>query len=188
MKHALKAASTTAGVLLLAAVIPGTGHAATTSRASAHSSKPPIGDKCLVGTWRDKKVTQMVLFNNNLLEMVGKGGDVDHIHASGVDKDRWGDDAQPLHGSIGDDPVDEMINGVNKLSLHVTTKGAMEETEDGWSTGSGATFTYQGQTTTQPNQETGTGSAYYTCTTKKLTWKTAYGDVLGHEKRLSHKP
>lgn len=185
----MKSVNIAAGILLIAAAVPAAGHAATTtSAASAHSSKPPIGDKCLVGTWRDKKVTQMVLFDNDLIEMVGKGGDVDHIHSSGIDKDHWGSKAQPLHGSISGDPVDEVVTGVNTLKMQVQTKGGMQETEEGWSANSAATFSYQGQTSTQPNQQDGVGSAYYTCTSKKLTWKSANGTVLGHERRLSHKP
>jgi hypothetical protein len=182
----VKAAIVTVGIVVTASMMSAaSGHAATPA---SHHKAPAIGDKCLIGTWRDTMVTQSTVFEQNLLTMTGKGGDFDHIHASGIDRDDW-TKAHAVHGAIGNDPVDEVIRGINKLSFVPGAKpGSLEVTELGWSAGNSATFTYQGQTTAGSNQQTGTGAAYYTCTAKKLTWLSAVGTVVGHETRVSRKP
>jgi hypothetical protein len=155
----------------------------------AHAAPAPSGiPHCLVGTWRDMNVQQDVLFQDHLVVVQGKGRDIDHIHANGVDSNDW-NSSRALHGSIDSSPLREVVRGVNRLQF---TRGGqprtLSVTELGWSKDNAATFTYQGKTSTQPNQQSGSGSAYYRCTATQLTWYSAHGDVTGRELRLSRKP
>lgn len=157
----------------------------TPAHAAGGTSKLP---HCLVGTWRDTDITQDVLFQNHLVVVHGKGRDVDHIHANGIDSNDWSN-SKPLHGTVDDSPLREVVRGVNRLQfVKGAQHGSLGVTELGWSDDNSATFTYQGKTSTQPNQQSGTGSAYYRCTATQLTWFNAHGDVLGHETRLSRTP
>lgn len=169
----------------LAALSIGSVALGTPAHAAADKSAIP---HCLVGTWRDIDTTQDVLFQNHLVVVQGKGRDIDHIHANGIDRNDW-NDSRALHGTVDESPLREVVRGVNRLQFTKGAKpGTLGVTELGWSDGNTATFTYQGKTSTQPNQQSGTGSAYFRCTATQLTWFNAHGDVLGHETRLSRTP
>jgi hypothetical protein len=178
--------ATKLGTALGLAALSVTGFAA---GSPAHAATGTSGfPHCLVGTWRDTGVQQDVLFQNNLVVVHGKGRDIDHIHANGVDSNDW-NGSRALHGSIDSSPLREVVRGVNRLQF---TKGGQPRTlsvaELGWSKDNTATFTYQGKTSTQSNQQSGVGSAYYRCTATQLTWYSAHGDVIGQERRLSRQP
>jgi hypothetical protein len=163
------------------------GSTAAGQSAHAAGTQPGIAH-CLVGTWRDTHVLQDVLFQNHLVVVQGKGRDIDHIHANGIDRNDWSN-SRALRGSIDSSPLREVVRGVNRVQF---TMGAEPRTfsvnELGWSGANTATFTYQGQSTTQPNQQSGTGNGSYRCTATQLTWFNAHGDVTGQELRLSRKP
>ena len=143
---------------------------------------------CLVGTWRDTSVEQEVLFQNHLVVMHGKGRDIDHIHANGIDRNDWSH-SRALHGTVDSAPLHEVVRGVNRVQL---TQGAKPRTfsvtELGWSGDNTRTFTYQGKTSTGPNQQSGVGNGEYRCSATQLTWFNAHGEVTGQEVRLSRTP
>jgi hypothetical protein len=181
----LRSVTVSAVVVMAAALMPAaSGHAATYS---SHKKTPAIGDKCLVGTWLDKKNTESVIVKHNLVTMTGKGGDIDHIHASGVDHDNWAN-SRPLYGTIGEDQVKEVIRGINTVRFQPGAPGGLQETEVGWSADNTNTLTYQGHTTNKKNSNTGQDGVFYKCSAKKLTWLSGASTVVGHETRLSRKP
>jgi hypothetical protein len=103
--HALGGAPLAAGQRTLPAdKSPAAGHpAASAARplTAAHPSAsagtshkpvppPPIGDACLVGSWRDGPRATSATYNGTKVPTHTDGGDVDHIFASGTDEDDFG--------------------------------------------------------------------------------------------------
>ena len=119
---------------------------------------------------------QEVLFQNNLVIMNGKGRDIDHIHANGIDRNDW-TSSRALHGTIDSSPLREVVRGVNRLQFTPGAKPRYLRYELGGSGANTATFTYRAGHVYQANQQSGTGSAYYCCTEIQLRWFSAERDL-----------
>ena len=68
---------------------------------------PPVGDACLVGTWRDHGYHTTTKYNGVTVQLTGGSGNVDHITASGTDTDVYGPNALPFYGTYNGSTLEE---------------------------------------------------------------------------------
>jgi hypothetical protein len=152
-----------------------------------HATKPRIGHRCLIGTWRDGKGVSSTLWNGHKVKMRYGGGDVDHIHASGRDTDNW-THSKPFIGKVKGHKLKEVIRGHNVLHFKSIGRHKLRTTEKGWSKGSTNRYVYRGKHVHGYLNQHGHHTQYFRCTAKTLTWKTKKGKVVGKEFRISRKP
>ncbi|HEX3824082.1 MAG TPA: hypothetical protein VHV79_06435 [Mycobacteriales bacterium] len=160
---------------------------AVSGAAGAASAAPKVGDSCLIGTWHDNASKTTTQWNGKTVKMHTKGGDIDHIRASGVDHDSWAK-AKPLYGTVSGHKLTEVIRGHNLL--HLLAKPHAHRviyTEDGWTPKSTNRYVYRGDHSKGYLNQTGSYASPYRCTAKKLTFLRE-GKVVDTETRLSTKP
>jgi hypothetical protein len=157
------------------------------SGATTHLQAAGIGDQCLVGTWHDRGGLSSTLWKDQKVVMHFKGGDIDHIFATGTDSNNW-KPSKPLYGTSQGYRLKETIRGINSLKFHKIGKGKLLVDEQGWSVNSTNKYVYRGQHSTGYLNQTGHAIQYYRCTARKLTWLTKKGKVTGTETRVSHTP
>ena len=151
---------------------------------------PPVGDACLVGTWRDHGYHTTTKYLSVAVPVSGGSGNVDHITASGTDTDVYGPDALPFFGTYNGSTLEEALQGEDMISLHATPRTHRAiKVDHGWTVGSTTKYTYQGSTNTgyfnKPDTMPATYS--YSCTATTLTWALK-GKVTDVESRVSNKP
>lgn len=180
---ALSAAGITAAGLPMA-----TAGAAGATAAGAGSAR--IGDRCLVGTWRDHGGRTSTNWNGHKVTMHSRGGDFDHISASGVDHDSW-HSSKPLVGRFQHHRITERIRGFNTLLLRTHGRPghrSVTMSERGWSAHSRNTFVYRGKRSTGYLSQSGRVSVGFRCSLTTLTFLSRHGHVIGRETRVSFKP
>jgi hypothetical protein len=151
---------------------------------------PPVGDACLVGTWRDHGYHTTTKYNSVPVQLTGGSGNVDHITASGTDTDVYGPDVLPFYGTYNGSTLEEAIQGEDMMSLHANPRThRVTKVDHGWTVGSTAKYTYQGSTNSGTfGQPDSTPTVYsYSCTSTTLTWALK-GKVTDVESRVSNKP
>jgi hypothetical protein len=164
--------------------------AATASTVVAAHKPAAVGDRCLIGTWRDNGGTTTTRWNGHTVTMHTRGGDFDHIAASGRDRNTWAD-SKALVGRFGGHRLTERVRGQNSLLLRATssaTGGTVVETEQGWLARSTNRYVYRGQHSTGYLNQTGSFSFSFRCTLTTLTFLAKGGKVLSSETRLSFEP
>jgi hypothetical protein len=153
----------------------------------APTKKPAIGDACLIGTWHDNPGRTTTTWNSQKVKMHYRGGDIDHISASGLDSDNWRH-AKKAVGTAQGYKLVQQISGVNHLKFKVIRHGVLRTTELGWAKHSKNIYHYQGQRYVGYLTQSGHHKQYYSCTAHTLSWKTKKGKVLETETRRSKKP
>ena len=135
----------------------------------------PFSHSCLVGTWRNGARYSSVTANGHLISLYGGAGNVDHIFATGKDDESWAQ-SQPLYGKYQGHTLKEIIRGQNTLTIRrLGTPGKVSITEDGWSSGSSNTFSYQGGTYPGSMNNGGASKVSYHCTAHTLVWRHENG-------------
>jgi hypothetical protein len=160
------------------------------SAGAAPSGQPPIGDRCFVGTWHDNGGRTTIKWNGKTVAMHSRGGDFDHISASGADLDGW-TSSKDLVGKLAGHRLTERIRGNNHLLLAVHRNGhggTVVLTEQGWSSKSTSRFLYRGKHSIGYLTQKGSFSYRFTCTLSTLTFLNHKGHVVGTETRVSYKP
>ena len=110
-------------------------------RASAKPTpKPsPIGDACLVGTWRDHGYHTTTTYNGVTVQMTGGSGNVDHITASGTETDVYGSDALPFYGTYNGSTLEEELLDEDVSSLRANPRNhQITRVDHGWTVSSSA--------------------------------------------------
>jgi hypothetical protein len=151
---------------------------------------PPIGDACLVGTWRDRGYHTTTTYNGVTVPMNGGADNVDHITASGTDTDVYGPNALPFYGTYNGSTLEMALQGEEKFSLQANPRThQITRVDHGWTVSSSARYVYQGSTNTgtfgKPNSKPVTIG--YRCTDSTLTY-ILKGKVNDVETRVSDKP
>jgi hypothetical protein len=181
----LRVASIAAGIAGLALGGLPAAHAATHGAAK----RPAIGDSCLVGTWHDNAGKTTTNWDGHTVKMHAGGGDVDHIFASGIDKDNW-QSSKPIVGKYQGHKLTEQIRGHNKVRFAARPNAhpaKLTITELGWTAKSSNRFVYRGQHSTGYLNQSGTIASTYRCTSTTLTYLMK-GKVVSTETRVSTKP
>jgi hypothetical protein len=176
-----------AGVLLSATVVAGLPAA---NAAAERSKGPAVGDRCLIGTWRDNGGVTSTRWNGHHVKMHARGGDFDHIHASGLDRDGW-DSSKRLVGKLAGHRLTERVRGNNSLLLRAHRHahgGIVVETEQGWGKRATNRYVYRGKHSRGYLNQTGTFTFRFRCTLTTLTFLGKKGGVRGTETRVSFKP
>jgi hypothetical protein len=151
---------------------------------------PPVGDACLVGTWRDHGYQTTTTDNGTVVQLTGRSGNVDHISAAGTDSDVYGPTSLPFYGAYNGSTLEEALQGEDIVSLHANPqKHQVTEVDHGWTVNSTSKYVYQGSTNTGTlNKPSGKPVVYgYRCTASTLTWLLK-GKVNDVETRVSNKP
>ena len=151
---------------------------------------PPVGDACLVGTWRDRGYHTTTTFDGATVPLSGGAGNVDHISAAGTDTDVYGPDALPFYGTYNGSSLEEALIGEDVVSLHANPRTHLVvKVDQGWTVSSSAKYVYQGNTNTATfNKPDGNPVTYgYRCTASTLTW-ILKGKVSDAESRVSDQP
>jgi len=159
--------------------------------ASAHTSAVSTlgGHSCLVGTWRDDGGLTSTTWDGHTVAMHGGAGNLDHISANGTDHDSWGSKSKPLYGKYRGHTLREVIRGRNTITIRGKAHSdKLRLTEDGWSSGSTNTYTYEGHTYSGYLNQSGTFTEYFRCTAHKLTWRSNKLIFTDAETRISRKP
>jgi hypothetical protein len=158
-------------------------------RPHARSQRPAVGDTCLIGTWHADREVSQTNYNGTMVTMRSRGGDVDHIGKSGIDRDNW-KHSTPAVGRLQHHRLTERIRGVNRSRLRVARhqgKRILTITELGWSKGSSNRFVYRGKHSRGYLSQNGSTRVRYRCTATRLT-VLRHGKVVVIETRLSRKP
>lgn len=158
------------------------GASATTSRTQAS-----IGDKCLVGTWRQNVQPQTTKWNGTVVKMRYGGGDIDHFFANGTERDDW-NHSKDFVGAYQGYRLVEWIRGSHTETLRVVAPRQLRASGGQWSSGSSNTYSYRGHTYVGYLNNGGTWTDYYRCSTTTLTWLSKSGKKLSTETRLSRTP
>jgi hypothetical protein len=160
------------------------------TKPKATPKPPPVGDACLIGTWRANGSHQTAKYNGTTVQMYGSEGNVDHIAASGVDTDIYGPDTFPEYGTYNGNSLEADLQGEAKEIIRAhPSKHNASVLADGWTVGSTAKYVYQGSTSQgyfDPPSKTPTTEGYR-CTATTLTW-TEKGKTVETETRISTKP
>ena len=181
---ATASASTSASTSASASASP------TPATPKATPKPPPVGDACLVGTWRDHGYHTTTTWDGATVQMTGGSGNLDHITAAGTDTDVYGPNALPFYGTYSGNTLKQVIQGQEIISVKANPHARRATRVDqGWTSGSTNKYTYQGSVTTgyfnKPDKTPATYS--YSCNATTLTW--AYqGKVDDVETRVSTKP
>jgi len=156
---------------------------------SSPGQPPPVGDACLIGTWRDGGYDTSTTWQGTTVIMHGAGGNLDHISASGTDEDVYGPGTAPLYGTYQGHTLEQIDKGtavqVIRASPGTHTASVVAR---GWASGSTDTYVYQGQTTAGTfGKATGTADKFsYACTATALRW--TYEGQVDSEARVSSTP
>ncbi|HEY7276268.1 MAG TPA: hypothetical protein VH594_09895 [Trebonia sp.] len=151
---------------------------------------PPIGDACLVGTWRDHGYHTTTTFNGVTVQMTGGSGNVDHLTASGTETDVYGSNALPFYGTYNGGTLEEELLGEDMSSLRANPRNhQITKVDHGWTVASSAKYVYQGSTNTGTFGKPSNKPVIYgyRCTASTLTWLLK-GKVNDVETRVSSKP
>jgi Protein kinase domain len=151
---------------------------------------PPVGDACLVGSWRDDGGQATAIYNGTTVRVTGEAGNVDHIAASGTDTDIFGPDAFPEYGTYNGNPLEVELQGEQMLTLRANLrKHELTYVNMGWTVGSSSKYVYQGSTTsgTFSKPSTAPVTENYRCTATTFTW-LLHGKAVDTETRLSTRP
>jgi hypothetical protein len=151
---------------------------------------PPVGDACLVGSWRDDGGQATAIYNGTTVQMTGEAGNVDHIAASGTDTDIFGPDVLPEYGTYHGNPLEVELQGEQMLTLRANLgKHELTYVNMGWTVGSSSKYVYQGSTTsgTFSKPSTAPVTENYRCTATTFTW-LLHGKAVDTETRLSTRP
>jgi serine/threonine protein kinase len=137
---------------------------------------PPVGDACLIGTWRDSGYDTTTTYNGTTVTMHGAGGNIDHISASGADQDVYGAGTAPLYGTYQGSSLEEIDKGsvVTQVRADPATH-TVSVVDRGWSPGSTVTYIYKGQTAAGSFGKPAPApqKSSYSCTATTLKWTTA---------------
>jgi serine/threonine protein kinase len=158
-------------------------------RASPPPKPPPVGDACLVGTWRDGGYDTTTTYNGTTVTMHGAAGNIDYISASGTDENTYGARAAPLYGTYQGSTLEEIYKGTATSEIRANPQTHTAAiTDRGWTSGSTNSYVYQGKTTTGYfNKPTGKADKFsYSCTATTLKW-TIDGQT-DSETRISSTP
>ena len=180
-------------VVLVAAAVGG--YLAASSGGSTHAktlppAPPPVGDSCLVGTWRDGAYEDSTTWDSTTVFLSGGAGNLDHIYPSGLDDNTYGSYSQPFLGTYNGNTLQVSYTGTRVSTIRATPRTHQATvTDSGWTSGSAPTFVYQGNTTTGTfNQNAASVATFtYSCTATTLTW-IANGTVNNSETRVSTTP
>jgi hypothetical protein len=165
-----------------------TGHAAASPRPSA--SPPPVGDACLIGTWRDGAGATTTSWNHVTVPIRGGAGNVDHIRAGGADADVFDTGTAPYYGTFDGSTLEVAEFGTYESTIRATPSTHQATVTDrGWTSGSTVTFMINGGTYAGHfNPGTGDVSTVeYRCSATKLVWLSG-GKVTNTETRVSTDP
>jgi hypothetical protein len=177
------------------ATTPAGGQAPATVRASTSPKKPapkppPVGDACLVGSWRDQGFRTTTTWDGATVPINGGAGNVDHITRTGADTDIYGPDTLPFYGTYSGNTLEEALQGKEMYTIHASPrKHQVTKVSHGWTVGSTSKYVYQGATNTGVFNKPDTTPATfgYRCTATTLTW-LYQGKVSDTETRVSTKP
>jgi hypothetical protein len=153
-------------------------------RAAHH--KPKIGAHCLIGTWHDDAIRTSTIFDGHRVRMRYRGGDIDHIFASGIDHNSWVH-AKSLFGRYKGHRLKQTIRGHNRVRFKVVGPHRIRYTEKGWSKGSTNRYLYRGRHHPGRLPQSGSIVETFHCTARTLTLSRK-GTVLARETRRSRKP
>jgi hypothetical protein len=171
-----------------AASVAATGHVSARPRPSA--SPPPVGDACLIGTWRDGAGANTTTWNQVTVRIRGGAGNVDHIHAGGADADVFDANTTPFYGTYDGSTLEVTEFGTYDQTIRATPSTHQATlTDRGWTSGSTVTFMINGGTYAG-HFNPGTGDVStdeYRCTATKLVWLSG-GKVTDTETRVSTTP
>jgi hypothetical protein len=157
---------------------------------AAPSKTPAVGDRCLIGTWRDNHGVTSTKWNGHTVKMRAGGRDFDHISASGIDRDGW-NSSKPLVGKLAGHRLTERVRGTNTLLFRAHRHGhvnTLVETEKGWGKHSINRYVYRGKHSTGYLNQTGTFTLQFRCSLTTLTYLGKKGRVRGTETRVSFEP
>lgn len=144
-------------------------------------------DSCLVGTWRDGHEQESTIWEGQKVALAYRGGDVDHIYPSGLDRDDWQHSAAE-HGSFHGHRLTQVIRGTLRLQLHMTGPHRFRVTAGTWSSDSSSHFRYRGHRSEGRLSPMRPFTVRYRCTADTLTFVDATGTVTGVERRISTAP
>jgi hypothetical protein len=165
---------------LIVAGLPGFDAGAATAKTAA------IGDRCLIGTWRDNGGRTTTRWLGHTVTMRTHGGGFDHITASGHDRNSWGT-SKRLIGSFRGHRLVEQIRGENHLLLRAHG-GTLVETEQGWAKRSSNRYLYRGKHSRGYLDQAGSFTFTLRCSLTTLTLIGPGGKVRGSETRVSFQP
>jgi hypothetical protein len=177
-------------VALVAVGLPATTASAASSAVVAKHKPAAVGDRCLIGTWRDNGGTTTTRWNGHTVRMHTRGGDFDHIAASGHDRSTWAD-SKTLVGRFDGHRLTERVRGQNSLLLRATSSpsgGTVVEAEQGWAARSTNRYVYRGQHSRGYLNQSGDFSFAFSCSLTTLRFLTKSGKVASSETRLSFEP
>jgi Protein kinase domain len=161
-----------------------------TAKPTPAPKPPPVGDACLVGSWRDHGYHTTTTFDGATVALAGGSGNVDHITAAGVDTDVYGPDALPFYGTYNGSTLEEELLGEDLTSLRANPRNhQVIKVAQGWTVSSSAKYVYQGSTSTGTFDKPDSTPVTYTyrCTASTLTW-TYKGKQTDVESRVSNQP
>jgi hypothetical protein len=179
--------TTTAAALAVsgAATAGGSAPAPDAVRAPHHAAA--LGSHCLIGTWKDGASWTTTRWKGKTVRMRYRGGDVDHIASTGIDKDNW-QKSKELVGRVHHHKLVEHIRGHNKLRFTVIAKGTVRVAEKGWTQNSTNRYVYKGHKKKGYLNQHGHYRQYFHCNASTLTWRSKKGKVLSRETRVSRNP
>jgi hypothetical protein len=170
-----------------AASLVAVGGPAATAVPAGAAKAPAIGDSCLIGTWHDNGGKTTTNWDGKQVTMHTRGGDIDHISASGKDHDSWAT-SKPLYGKVAGHKLTERIRGHNLTQIAAKPHAHRAiYTEEGWTPKSSNRYVYRGKHSKGYLNQTGSFPTAYRCTTKTLSFLSG-GKVVSTETRLSTKP
>jgi hypothetical protein len=174
-------------VAFAAAGLIAIGLPAANARTDAPAAPAKLANSCLVGSWHDNGGRTTTRFEGHRVVMRARGGDIDHITATGHDTDAWAG-SKPAVGTFRGHRLVETITGHNSLLLSAKGK-KLTYTEKGWTAGSKNRYVYQGKKSKGYFNPFGTVfTAKYTCSATRLRFFGPKGRPVGSETRLSSTP
>jgi hypothetical protein len=174
-------------VMFAAAGLVAIGLPAANARTEVAAAPAAVGNSCLVGTWHDNGGRTTTRFEGHRVVMRARGGDIDHIAASGLDLDSWSG-SKPAVGTYRGHRLVETITGQNSLGLQAKG-GTLTYTEKGWTSRSKNRYVYRGKKSKGYFNPVGmTFTTKYTCSATRLRFFGPRGRPVGSETRLSSTP
>jgi len=163
------------------------------SATATDAHRPAVGDRCLIGTWHDNANLTSTRWNGTHVVMRAGGGDVEHVFASGVDRDNW-QKSKPLVGTVKGHRLVEKVRGLNTMVWRASGRvgsrkpAKLTQIELGWSASSTNRYVYRGKHSNGYLNQKGRYPFRYTCTSTTLTFYGKKGRSKGTETRISRKP
>jgi len=142
-----------------------TDSSAPTSSQAAAPVVPPVGDTCLVGTWRALQITSHATFAGATDVVIGGAGTIKRIEPDGAVTVDYSDSAA-WHGTVGGTPLTSLKRGIE--THHASATNGLYSVSGGNESGVTITLTVNGRRYVTASTWSD-GSSAYSCDETTLT-------------------